>query len=187
MPLDLTDDKSTLVQVMAWCCQTRSHYLSQCWPRSLSPHGNTRPLCVNSLWASDAIKRHKSGSRLAILMAWSLMAWTNVNLSSMRSSDMHLNAILQNMMTSANGSIFRVTGPFLRGIHRSPMNSPHRGQWRGASMFSLICDWINGWVNSREAGDLRRYSAHYDVIVMSHGQKGKTRKIVPGQNELKWF
>ena len=33
-------------------------------------------------------------------------------------------------------------------------------------MFSLICVWINGWVNNREAGDLRRYCAHYDVIVM---------------------
>ena len=43
--------------------------------------------------------------------------------------------------------------PFVRGIHRSPVNSPHKGQWRGALMFSLICDWINGWVNNREAGD----------------------------------
>ena len=46
--------------------------------------------------------------------------------------------------------------PFVRGIHRSPVNYPHKGQWRGASMFSLICAWINGWVNYREAGDLRR-------------------------------
>ena len=52
------------------------------------------------------------------------------------------------------------------GIHRSPVNSPHKGQWRGALMFSLICVWINGWINNREAGDLRRYRAHYDVIVM---------------------
>ena len=29
--------------------------------------------------------------------------------------------------------------PFVRGIHRSPVNSPHKGQWRGALMFSLIC------------------------------------------------
>ena len=57
--------------------------------------------------------------------------------------------------------------PFVRGIHRSPVNSPHKGQWRGALMFSLICVWINGWVNNREAGDLRRYRAHYDVTVMS--------------------
>ena len=57
--------------------------------------------------------------------------------------------------------------PFVRGIHRSPVNSPHKGQWRGALMFSLICVWINGWVNNREAGDLRRYRAHYSVIVMT--------------------
>ena len=56
--------------------------------------------------------------------------------------------------------------PFVRGIHRSPVNSPHKGQWRGTLMFSLICVWINGWVNNRETGDLRRHRAHYDVIVM---------------------
>ena len=56
--------------------------------------------------------------------------------------------------------------PFVRGIHRSPVNSPHKGQWCGALVFSLICAWINSWVNNREAGDLRRHRAHYDVIVM---------------------
>ena len=56
--------------------------------------------------------------------------------------------------------------PFVRAIHRSPVNSPHKGQWRGALMFSLICVWINGSVNNREAGDLRRYRAYYDVTVM---------------------
>ena len=61
--------------------------------------------------------------------------------------------------------------PFVRGIHRSPVNSPHKGQWRGALMFSLICVWINGWVNNHKAGDLIRYRAHYDVIVMSTGKQ----------------
>ena len=56
--------------------------------------------------------------------------------------------------------------PFVWGIHRSAVNSPHKGQWRGPSMFSLICTWIIGWVNNGEAGDLRRHCAHYDVIVM---------------------
>ena len=55
---------------------------------------------------------------------------------------------------------------FVRGIHRSPVNSPHKGQWRGALMFSLICIWINGWVNTHEAGDLRHHRTHYDVIAM---------------------
>ena len=47
-----------------------------------------------------------------------------------------------------------------------PVNSPHKGQWRGALMFSLICAWINYWVNNREAADLRRRRGHYDVNVM---------------------
>ena len=61
--------------------------------------------------------------------------------------------------------------PFVRGIHRSPVNSPHKSQWLGALMFSLLCASLNGWVNTREAGDLRRCRAHYDVIVMNVGFK----------------
>ena len=53
--------------------------------------------------------------------------------------------------------------PFVRGIHRSPVNSR---QWRGALMVSLICVWINDWVRNHEAGDLRRHRGHYDVTVM---------------------
>ena len=56
--------------------------------------------------------------------------------------------------------------PFVRGIHWSPVNSPHKGQWRGAFLISLICAWINGWVNNRKACDLRRHRVHYDITVM---------------------
>ena len=56
--------------------------------------------------------------------------------------------------------------PLVRGIYRSPVNFPHKGLWRRALMFSLICSWINDWVNNREAGDLRCHHVHYDVIVM---------------------
>ena len=55
--------------------------------------------------------------------------------------------------------------PFVRGIHRPPVKSHHKGQWHGALMFSLICVWINGWINNREACDLRRHRAHHDVTV----------------------
>ena len=58
--------------------------------------------------------------------------------------------------------------PLVQGINRSPVNSPHKGQWRGALMFSLICAWLNGWVNNGEAGDLIHHRAHYDVTVMVH-------------------
>ena len=56
--------------------------------------------------------------------------------------------------------------PFVRGIHRWPVNSPHKCQWRGALMVSLIWAWANGWVNNRDVGDLRLHRAHYDVTVM---------------------
>ena len=58
--------------------------------------------------------------------------------------------------------------PFVWGIHRSPVNSPHKGQWCGGLMFSSICTRINCWVNNGEAGDFRRHCAHYDVTVMSN-------------------
>ena len=57
--------------------------------------------------------------------------------------------------------------PFVQGIYRWPVNSSHKGQWRGTLVFSLICAWINCWINNREADDLRRHRAHYDVIVMT--------------------
>ena len=57
--------------------------------------------------------------------------------------------------------------PFVRVIHRSLVNSPYKGQWRWSLMNSLICAWTNGWVNNRDAGDLRRLRPHYDVNVMA--------------------
>ena len=75
--------------------------------------------------------------------------------------------------------------PFVWGIHRSPVNSPHKGQWRGALMFSLICVWINDWVNNREAGDVRRYCAHYDVNVMNPPARGW--QFWEGPVNFQWF
>ena len=71
-------------------------------------------------------------------------------------------------MKSSNGNLFRVTGLFVWGIHRSPVNSPHEGRWRGALMFFFffICAWTNSWAHNGEAGDLRRHRGHYGVIVM---------------------
>ena len=56
--------------------------------------------------------------------------------------------------------------PFVRGIHRSPLDVPHKGQWRGALMFSFICAWTKGWVNNRAAGDLRHHRTHYVTVMV---------------------
>ena len=72
-----------------------------------------------------------------------------------------------NMMTSSNGNSFRITGHLCGDFTGPRWNSPQKGQWRGALMFSLISARINGWVKNREAGDLRPHPTHCYVIVMN--------------------
>ena len=55
--------------------------------------------------------------------------------------------------------------PFVRGIHRWPVNSPHKGQWRGALMVFFDDAWTHDWANNRDTGDLRRHHTHYDVTL----------------------
>ena len=63
-------------------------------------------------------------------------------------------------MTSSNGNIFCVIGPLCGEL---------TGHWWipfTKALMILICVWINGWTKHRDAGDLRRHRAHYDVTVM---------------------
>ena len=75
--------------------------------------------------------------------------------------------------------------PFVRRNHRSPGNSPHKGRWRGVLMFSLICAWINRWVNNGEAGDLRHHRAHYDVIVMMSSDVTRMYVLLLGWRQIR--
>ena len=78
------------------------------------------------------------------------------------------NRLLNNMMTPSNVNIIHVIGPLCGGFtgHRwIPLTK--------ASEAEILCflwpePWINGWLNNREAGVLRRHRAHYDVIVMNN-------------------
>ena len=63
--------------------------------------------------------------------------------------------------------------PFVRRIHRSPVNSPHKGQWRGALMISLICAWTKGEVNNRDARCVE--GCQIDVISSSGDSVWKAR------------
>ena len=77
--------------------------------------------------------------------------------------------------------------PFVRGIHQSPVNSPHKGQWRGTLMFSLICYWTNGWVDNREADDFRRHQAHRDVAAMATFNSGLDFKTILCVNQRQTY
>ena len=71
-------------------------------------------------------------------------AWNMLNMR-------HINQIQKDRIIQHDNAIkwkhFPRYWPFVQGIHRSPANSPHKDQWRKALMFSLICAWINDWVN----------------------------------------
>ena len=75
MSEDLTDDKSTLVQVMACCRQATSLYLSQCWPRSMSRYGITRWQCVNL----SVMKLSYLEGTMSV--SWCSGAWFNIKMS----------------------------------------------------------------------------------------------------------
>ena len=96
---------------------------------------------------------------------WLIFIWHSGDLTKMPSESGYC-VILDNHDDVIKWKHFPRYWPFVRGIHRSPVNSPHKGQWRGAFMFCLI-PWINDWVNNGEAGDLRRHLTHYDVTVMT--------------------
>ena len=84
LPQELINEKSILVQVMTWCCQQMSHYLSQCWPRSMPTYGITRLQSgkgkrkhngqgdhyINSSPPSAAYMPRRTGSALVQVMAW---------------------------------------------------------------------------------------------------------------------
>ena len=112
----------------------------------------------NSLWWSESvILGFYYKQKISHLRSRYHEVWYNMN------DIAHGTAI---MMTSSNGNIFCVTGHLCGEFPATGAFPAQRLEWRGALMFSLICVWINGWENNRKAGDLRRYRAHYDVIVM---------------------
>ena len=128
---------------------------------------------IDTMWLSSAIWRQKSGSILARVMAWCLTAPSHY-----LSQCWHIFNIRGFFVVFPWGQFhddvikwkhFPRYWPFVLGIHRSRVNSPHKGKWRGALMLSLICALTNDWINNRYAVDLRRHRAHNDVTVMFTG------------------
>ena len=125
------------------------------WNPSCPSLGTGNPLCMR--WPdSQSIKAHSKPCD-------SLLPRCPTALYSHRLGHNVYHRDAYHMMTSPNGSIFRVTGP-LSGESTGPRWIPRTKASDRALMFSLICTWINGWINNREAGDLRCLRAHYDVF-----------------------
>ena len=74
----------------------------------------------------------------------------------------------------------------VKRIHRSPVDSPHKGQWHRALMFSL-CAWTNSRANSWDAGDLTRHSAHYCFTIMQSGHLSSFKMSRKKENVISWL
>ena len=154
-------DTSALVKVIYLCPQPRSYNKNQCWQIFLTPCGVTKPQWFNYLNDHHPLIFNCCQLVVASGHSYKEYHWDFKTCAELKSLFLWHDDVIK-------WKHFPRYWPFVRGIHRSPVNSPYKGQWRGALMFSLICVWINAWVNNREAGDLRRYQAHYDVTVMMH-------------------
>ena len=134
-----------------YCCFTKHEVLQQIWP--CQKLWDILLICQNTsmrVWGAWIRRCYVLSSQTYAAPSFSVYAASNEFNSQMIHDD---------VIKSKHFSRYR---PF----ERSSLNSPQTGQWRGALMFFLTGAWTNGWVNNREADDLRRHCAHYDVIVM---------------------
>ena len=107
--------------------------------------------------------------------SWSILAWRCIIVESNELYDWNSTVACFDVISTWFNTwwrhqmeTFSVLLALCEGNHRSPVDSHHKGQWRGALTMSLICSWTNGWANNRDAGDLRCHHAHYNVNVMKH-------------------
>ena len=114
---------------------------------------------------TTASLRHQSFKPIMVLFTLSLKFKFIKHTAHLR-SDIHAISDRRSMVTSSNGNIFRATGPFLCGEFTGHGEFP--AQWPVTRSFDVFFD-LRCWVNNREAGDLKRHRAHYDVSVMEGG------------------
>ena len=144
------------------------------WPQQIKP-GQFYTAIHLTIWAvqnsSGMLNRNKTGLVLIFWtgldqVRWKLVFRTHFEKHTLRHHTCSYIYLYRKHDDVIKWKHFPRYWPFVRIIYRSSVNSPHKSQWHGALMFSLICVWINGSVKNREAGDLRRYRAHYDVNLM---------------------
>ena len=147
---------------MACCLTVESHYLNQCW------------LLTHNRWSTvvhvlTLDKFHRNCTRYAFMVqVWKICLWNTTSPSGQLLKQWcQVFFALSHLDDVITWKHFPRYWPFVWRIHRSPVNSPHKGQWRRALMFRLICARTNGRVNNRGADNLRRHHAHYAVSVTS--------------------
>ena len=142
-----------------------SHYLNQCWYILIGPLGINFSEIVLGIQTFPFTKIHLKVSSAKWRPFCLGLSVLNNSCWSVGFGQFML-VVIGNTWWRHQMETFSALLAICAGNSPVPVNSPHKGQWRGALMFSLICVWINGLVNNHEAGDLRRYCVHCDVTVM---------------------
>ena len=123
--------------------------------------------CEQPMWMWVCL--HGIACHTAISIKWHTKSGVELKMNWLNSDQFRLSIPIQfqfkNLSIQFQFNSWIDPSPALWGIHRSPMDSPHKGQWRGAFMFTLICALTHGWTNNGDAGDLRSHRAHYDGTV----------------------
>ena len=149
--LDLTDDKSTLVQVMAWCRQATCHYLSQCWPRSMLPFGVTRPQ-----WVKDQYPLVMINSELSISDSTVLSIDAPVWLAILHK---HYNDVIMGAMASQITSL-----PI---VYSTVYSFRRRSKKKSKLCVTGLCAWNSPWpVNSPHKWAIMRKMFPFDDVIM---------------------
>ena len=123
------------------------------------------------LLPSEATWHHRSWLALVQVMAYCLRAPSHYLNQCLLINDVEWHSPVWKLHDDViKWKHFPFYWPFVQGIHQWTVSSPYKGQWRRALIFSLICAWINGWVNNSEAVDLRHHRLHYDITVMVYNR-----------------
>ena len=159
MLLDLDDDKSTLVQVMAWCRQATSHYLNQCWHRSLSPYGVTRPQWV--------INRHTftyCGYICVNVYDTGYLSRRNIcPYAVIRGFIIHCPWF--SMLTSRHRRPFHMTGPVCGNPPVPGTDSLHKGSGMQNFDGSFVVSPLSSRTNIRVSSDMSRLNATMTAVI----------------------
>ena len=156
------------IKILSLSLYEPTHQVCWCWPQTASP----RCVCRKTWWWWCILRVHRADTTRSTSHPRCLYSWYQPWRDHPQTAPSHLHMKTHDTLSwwRHQMATFSALLALCAGNSPVPVNSLHKGQWRGALMFSLICVWINGWVNNREAGDLSRHRGHYDVIIIiKHG------------------
>ena len=177
---DFTDDKSILVQVMAWCRQATSHYLSQCCPRSLSPYGVTRPQWVKCTWCQwNFVKWKYQNETRKICAVLESVVFRHAITCIYRSFKLKFNGFivrkLKNLKKNNNGSILT----YVHVTYFDSMSHTNKNWYNNNITVTKIVRKIGACHANAEFSQLARTSCHTTNNTCQH--------VDPCQPELESF